>query len=371
MPGLGEGCGRLRWVDQRSVAAADTIFCLGEKHHACMADKYPDAVDKLVITGNPRWDFLRPELRSLYAADAEAIRNTYAPFILINTNIGLVNSAKNSAKALIKSMASDGRIHLDQAEDRAFIDNILAFEHANFAAAIPLVQRLRREFPRHQIVLRPHPTENMEPYADKLAGLERVHLVREGPAAAWLNACDVLVHTSCTTATEAFALGKPAISFQTLTTPLHQYLLSGSLSLIGRSEEEVVALVHQVLAGKAGSERAAQEAVFNQFFAAQTGPLAAERIAHEVNKRAGSQTSRQTQWTPGWRFRRLWWPSKFQRRIFPDYSAADIAARMAQIAQVARLGQPPQVKRVGDGMFHVFPADMVHHPRSQRRFLPI
>ena len=252
MPGLGDGSQRLRWVDPRSVNATEAIFCLGRQHVAAMERSYPDHAHKLITTGNPRWDFLRPELRGIYAADAAAITRDYGRFLLVNTNIGLVNSAKNSPEGLIRALTGDGRINLDLPEDRAFVTDLQAFERANFAAAAPLVRRLSEAFPDRQIVLRPHPTEKLEPYQTALAGVPRAHIVREGPAAAWLSAADLLIHTSCTTATEAFALGKPAICYQTIPSPLHSYFLSSALSAIARSEDEVIAETQRILA--AGSD---------------------------------------------------------------------------------------------------------------------
>jgi len=40
----------------------------------------------IIVTGNPRIDLLRPELREFYRPEAEALRERYGNFILINTN---------------------------------------------------------------------------------------------------------------------------------------------------------------------------------------------------------------------------------------------------------------------------------------------
>ncbi len=97
-----------------------------------MTEKFPAAVSKLTLTGNPRWDFLRRELRGVYADDAAQLKAQHGRFILVNTNIGLVNSAKNTSEALINSLNSDGRIRLDDPEDRQWINDLLAFERSNF-----------------------------------------------------------------------------------------------------------------------------------------------------------------------------------------------------------------------------------------------
>ena len=357
MPGLGDGSQRLRWVDPRSVNATEAIFCLGRQHVAAMERSYPDHAHKLITTGNPRWDFLRPELRGIYAADAAAITRDYGRFLLVNTNIGLVNSAKNSPEGLIRALTGDGRINLDLPEDRAFVTDLQAFERANFAAAAPLVRRLSEAFPDRQIVLRPHPTEKLEPYQTALAGVPRAHIVREGPAAAWLSAADLLIHTSCTTATEAFALGKPAICYQTIPSPLHSYFLSSALSAIARSEDEVIAETQRILA--AGSDDPAavaeRQVRFEDYFAGQSGPFAAELIARFVADATGAVALRphKSTWKPGLLFRKKWRPTAFQRNIFPDFSADDIARRLDELAAQIGVSEPLHVRRCGDGQFHI------------------
>jgi surface carbohydrate biosynthesis protein len=371
MPGLGEGSGRLRWVDQRSVGACETIFCLGAKHLHAMETKFPEHRKKLFKTGNPRWDFLRPELRSLYAQDADLIRAKYGSFILVNTNIGLMNSAKSSADVLINSLTSDGRINLDVPEDRDFIENLKAFESANFAATIPLVKRLRAEFPKHNIVLRPHPTERIEPYEELLGTQERIFIVREGSAAAWLSACDVLVHTSCTTGAEAFALGKPSVCFQTIPSSLHTYFVSSSLSAVAKSEDEVVTVLLKVLAGKLNpADDKAKQKVFEKFFAGQRGALAAQRIAKLAAKLLGAvPVNGRAQWKAGWLFRQKWYPTKFQKRIFPIFSEAEITDRLRQLATVAGIEDVPHVSVCGDGQYHIYPKSLAKK-KHRRRFLP-
>lgn len=373
MPGLGEGSGRLRWVDRRSVEACETIFCLGSKHLQAMVAKFPDYKDRLFETGNPRWDFLRPELRGLYAQDAGIIKQKYGSFILVNTNIGLMNSAKSSSDVLVRSLTSDGRINLDIPEDRDFIDNLRAFESANFAAAIPLVKRLRLEFPKHNIVLRPHPTERIEPYEEALGGEDRTFIVREGSAAAWLSACDVLVHTSCTTGAEAFALGKPSVCFQTIPSPLHIYFISSSLSAVAQSEDDVVQCVAQVLAGKLNpADDVAKQNIFEKFFAGQHGAFAAQRIADRVAKtmeRGRSAADGQAKWNAGWLFRQRWYPTKFQERIFPNFSEAQISDRLRQLVAVAGLKDVPHVTKCGDGQYHIYSRSLAKK-KYQRRRLP-
>lgn len=47
---------------------------------------------RIHITGNPRGDLLRPEMRPFYEKEAEELRNTFGEFILVNTNFNHVNA---------------------------------------------------------------------------------------------------------------------------------------------------------------------------------------------------------------------------------------------------------------------------------------
>ena len=355
MPGLGEGAKRLHWIDKRCVDSSEAIFCLGESHVCSMEAVYPDDTEKLVITGNPRWDLLRPELRKLYAEDAASIKQKYGRIILINTNTGTVNSAKKSVAGHVRAMYRDGRMDRHSDEDQAFLDDVLEFEKANFAAIPTLARRLEQEFPEHTVVLRPHPTEKLEPYQTELGGQPRIKIIREGPAAAWLSAAEVLIHTSCTTATEAFALGLPAICFETAPSSMHSYLLSGALSIIAKDEDGVIKKTDSVLSGQVTTEDTIrQREVFENYFAAQTGELSAERIAgHVAETMQRDVPFRSSGWSPGLLFRRKWFPTKFQKTIFPPMSVELVKSRLETLASMLE-GMPiPEVSKIGDGQFRI------------------
>ena len=53
-----------------------------------------EAAEKLVVTGNPRFDTLMPHVRAVYEADARGIRERYGRFLLVNTNFSSANPYK-------------------------------------------------------------------------------------------------------------------------------------------------------------------------------------------------------------------------------------------------------------------------------------
>ena len=69
------------------------LFAWGEDN-AELGRSYPDLPPDLPIhvTGNPRSDMLRPDLRPYYEPEAQKLKNDYGDFILINTNFNHVNA---------------------------------------------------------------------------------------------------------------------------------------------------------------------------------------------------------------------------------------------------------------------------------------
>jgi len=374
MPGLGENAGGLRWVSRKALDACDLVFCLGEIHRGALLTRYPEHQTKYRVVGNPRWDLLRPELRSFYEPEASALRREYGKFILINTNIGLMNSAKNTPDEVVKTLERHGKVNLSLPEDRAFVENLRLFESSNLAGCLDLLPLIADAFPDYRIVLRPHPTERIETYHEVMAKMPRAVLATSSTAAPWILAAEALVHTSCTTGTEAFALGKPSITYQTVDSPLLANYLSNRLNFIAHSAEEVLELLRRQLGrGTAGPDYPDEMTqTFRRFFAAQEGDFSSKRIAEACANRLGARrdatlNTGRARWSPGLGYRYARRSTPYQAQLFPDLNAGAIEQRLAIIASI--LGEDrPAVAKCGEGQFHLYDARLA--PPSQVRRLP-
>jgi surface carbohydrate biosynthesis protein len=85
IPGLIATRQGLRWVMRNAVDAADAILAAGDDHRNALMEKFPDSAGRVAVTGNSRWDLLRPELRGRISAEAEKLRSRYGRYFLINT----------------------------------------------------------------------------------------------------------------------------------------------------------------------------------------------------------------------------------------------------------------------------------------------
>jgi len=196
------------------------------------------------VVGHPRFDLCRPRFEALYNEEAEILRKRHGRFILINTNF-----LSNNAMGPDINFFWYG-VRPEETERRTrFFDQYCYYAHKQ-ADFIHLINQLSNEFPDHQIVFRPHPSEDIRLYHSLFQHIPRVLVTREGSLLAWLKSCGVLIHDGCTTAIEGYLSGANVINYQPLRDPRFDIVLP---NLVGRSctnPAEVSAAVSAALAGE-------------------------------------------------------------------------------------------------------------------------
>jgi surface carbohydrate biosynthesis protein len=74
----------------------DLLFVPGQAHANIIRERAPSREDDVVVTGNPRFDLLQPELRDIYRRESEQLTNTYGRHALVNTNFVWTNRIDKS-----------------------------------------------------------------------------------------------------------------------------------------------------------------------------------------------------------------------------------------------------------------------------------
>ena len=201
-------------VSEASLALADMFFAWGPVQANDVGSHVSAAKDKILVTGNPRFDVLRPELRGLFDRERDALRQRFGRYILVATNFGRYNHFMGYDFHLA---ALKKRGTITTPEQIAFYRRwreYLGELYRGFALALPV---LARAFPDHHIVVRPHPSEDHEAWRRETHGLDAVTVAFDGSAIPWIAGADALIHNSCTTGVEAYLLGKPVIAFRPAT----------------------------------------------------------------------------------------------------------------------------------------------------------
>jgi surface carbohydrate biosynthesis protein len=279
-----------RRVSDATLGMITTLFAWGEES-ADLLRSHPDYPGRPIFaTGNPRVDLLRPELRPYFEAEIEGIRERLGPFVLVNTNFSKVNAYFPRMNLLVPP-ASPGEVpELGAAGiglPREFAEGLASHKGAIFDHFREMIPALHEAFPEYQIVVRPHPSENREPWKLVAKDLERVHVIHEGNVIPWLAASQALIHNGCTTGIEAFVMQKPSLSYRPVTAEVFDLELPNALSQQCFDLDELRDRLREVLREKAGCRHTdEQRRRIDRHLAAREGRLAADRIVDILEQRA-------------------------------------------------------------------------------------
>jgi surface carbohydrate biosynthesis protein len=260
-----------------AIDLLDRYFAWGDAQARDLSELSPEAAQRVIITGNPRFDLLRPEFRGIFTDSAAALKKSYGPFILVNTNFS-TNTFPGIPTARERALRDPHMTDEFRARRLAYLE---ADQRvcAAFARAMPA---LSASWPDHRIVIRPHPAENHGYWREVAASLPNVVVEHRDSVIPWLLACDVLLHSNCTTALEAHLLGVPVIAYSPDSPSVRDWDLTNAVSTAVADEGELHAALSVALeAPGAGTRRPlarADESLLQDQVAAIDGPFAVDRI---------------------------------------------------------------------------------------------
>ena len=275
-----------RRLSPEAMAYVSRLFAWGEDN-AELWRQYPHRPRniKINVTGNPRNDMLRPEIRSIYAAQVNELKRQYGEYVLVNTNFNHVNAFYPSMN-LFKPQSESGQEpefgRAARGMTRRYAEGLRQHKQALFEDFQALISRLDEDFPDCAIIVRPHPTENQNVYQSIAARCKNVHVTNEGNVVPWLMGARTLIHNGCTTGVEAFVMDLPAISYHATINPDYDdgfFFLPNHLSHQCFDYEHLKEMLSRILSGAVGVAVDDQkQALIERYLTPKDGPLACERI---------------------------------------------------------------------------------------------
>jgi surface carbohydrate biosynthesis protein len=361
----------LRYVSQ--------LFAWGEDN-AELWHQYPELPMGMPIhvTGNPRGDLLRPQLRALFEKDAEELRKTYGDFILVNTNFNHVNAFSPDLNLFRPAKKPGEEPKFGRAArgmSRDYAEGLRDHKQDIFDNFQQLIPALEKAFPQFTIIVRPHPTENQEIYRNVAVQCERVRVTNEGNVVPWILASQAVIHNGCTTGVEAYVLGVPAISYRATVDDYYDlgfYRLPNLLSYQCFNFEELRVTLERILNGELGTaDGDERKALIDQYLTAQEGPLACERM---VDVLEGMMEGRLELPRPPLHDRLAGWSMstirtlikrakerlpgshnrpEFQHHRYPEVSLEEIRARLSWFQQVLGNSKELKVEQISQQFFEI------------------
>lgn len=279
---------RITCATLREVAR---FFAWGDAQAEIVRQHCPAARESVLVTGNPRLDLLRPELRDVHSPEARELRRRYGDFVLINTNFGKANHFLGRAAVEehweAKGWRAGGGSHL--------LGRIIDLQERLMAAFVEAISDLAPAIWPVRIVLRPHPSEDLQEWRRRLSGHPNVEVIFEGSAIPWIAAARMLVHNGCTTGIESVLLGRPALAYQPFADPEVEADLPNQVSESIRSVSQLIGRVKQLL--DKPEDVLVDHALLRHHVTGFSGSRAADRMAEEMAVVSPSQSrSRDLRW---------------------------------------------------------------------------
>jgi surface carbohydrate biosynthesis protein len=358
-------------VGSKAFGKAQALLAWGEENREVWESYSGYHGSPIHVTGNPRVDLLRPELRSYFDREVDELRERYGRFLLVNTNFSRMNHyyphLSHQRRILEEPSTQSGPAS-------EYAAGFAAHKKVLFESFLEMVGFLARTHPELTIVVRPHPSENHQPWREAAGTCKNVHVLHEGNAIPWLQAAEVMVHNGCTTAVESFLLDKQAIAYQPIRSEEYDLALANDLSHTTGDLQELDGKIREVLSGDRSvlpEQEARQRKLIHRYIASLEGPLACERIVEVVESfaadhlaRAGPSApdfltargrlavrtlrKRLDAYRPGNRNSR-----EYLRHMFPGLTIDDVRARIARIRAILRRFERVDVEQLFPDVFRV------------------
>lgn len=191
-----------------TIDQSSSIFAWGNDDFETLKSKYTQHSSKIIKTGSPRVDLWKPMFSDYWT---NIINKPEKPFLLISSNLTFANPMR-PLHEIIKQQTAAGYYErypwlLEYHFGVTAENNLTTYE---FIKAIKFLSKYSNDY---DIVLRPHPIENINIWKIYLEGIPNVHVIREDSISAWVNNAFAVMHNGCTTAFEATISQKPVITY--------------------------------------------------------------------------------------------------------------------------------------------------------------
>ena len=196
-------------MDVSRISYEDSIYTWGqfqkEYYHNSTKSK------NILVTGHPRFSFSIGNYSDIYKQETSFLKKKYGDFLLITTSYQWSNNAFGIKDSFSK------RVGYDSENTKSLIRHTKYWTHSAKMCAefVKLTIELSTKISsKKNIVLRPHPSEDLEIYMAAFRDIKNIYIDRSFSIMPWLLCCECLISEGCTTTIEAYLLNKKVCIYQ-------------------------------------------------------------------------------------------------------------------------------------------------------------
>jgi hypothetical protein len=195
------------------------------------------------MTGNPRIDLLNPIFRNIYQDNLKDIRMKIGEFILINTSFGVCNWKKEDCLAEDYLKEMEERNKINSQDHRLRLQDYFNYKKQNMNGFRRLAKSLALKYPDTNIVIRPHPSEDVNYWSILEKSYPNILIRSEHDSIPWILGAKAIIQNDCTTGVEAGLIGCNVINFNCDLLQSPNFELVSRLTRYAATIDEVVYLI--------------------------------------------------------------------------------------------------------------------------------
>lgn len=343
-----------------SIGQCGALFTWGQFDDQFLRARYPELSAKIFLTGSPRADLWQASRANLLKPPLFLPKR---PFLLVSSTMGF------PFRPLQKSLEMELKAGYFL-RDSNFLRRRFEAESENLKLMYQFIEAIRmlaRE-DRYDIVVRPHPTEDLAGWQMFFTDLQNVHVIKEGSITQWVSHAFAVLHNGCTTALEAVISGTPVLAYIPFEREYGEF--SNSLGQRAHTQDELAKAVDFHLRqfdARPGRHVSEIPTAVSEKILVDENQLAAEKIVRVWEKLLGPSNMGHFPWfqvsvlgLPD-RFRDLWHRRLSAGRAstpqekFPRQDFEDIVEQVNRFVEALGLDRGIRVRRIHNRCFVVSP----------------
>lgn len=223
-----------------NLKIASKIFVWGnfEKKLILQNKKFNKFKNKIINSGHNKINIWIKNQQDLYKKENIFIKKKFNKYILITSNLAYPH--RDGDEFLIMMFKKSNL--METKNDRKLIKDDMNYRKFIFKKYLRLIKKLSYNFPEKNIILRPHPSENIKEWKTYFKNLKNVKVIYKFDVSPWINNSEYFIHSSCTTGLEAYFRKKSPISFlpKYFKKNLFEKHISNNFSKIIRDENQII-----------------------------------------------------------------------------------------------------------------------------------
>ena len=195
-------------MSKKLMEISDLLFISDEEKLLNIPNDLKRFQKKIKFTGNIRFQILNRKYKNILKKVFKKNKNL-KNYILICTSFGNFNHFDKKYSYKNKKLINPARYSF-------FRKSYYQYCKKMFFINYKLIKFLSQRFPKIIFVIRPHPSENVEPYKKLESQYSNVKVYQNFSVGDWLENARANIHYYCTTSVEAAMIGVPNLTFDNI-----------------------------------------------------------------------------------------------------------------------------------------------------------